>query len=126
MLVVRGDVARTVQEQRERMEPVRLGVIGCGIIGRTHTRMAGESPLLTPVAVADVREQAAQEVAEHFGVAGAYGSARELLADPDVEAVVVALPTAGRVEVALQAFSAGKHVLVEKPIAMNTAEVRRM
>jgi len=39
---------------------------------------------------------------------------------------VLALPTAGRAELALAAFSAGKHVLVEKPIALNAGEVRRM
>ncbi len=108
------------------MEPVRLGVIGAGVIGRMHLRVAADSPLLTPVAVADVRETVAQEVAAQHGVARAYGSAAALLADPEIEAVVLALPTAGRVELALAAFSAGKHVLVEKPIALNASEVRHM
>lgn len=108
------------------MEPVRLGIIGCGIIGRTHARMAAASPLLAPVAVADIREEVAQNVAAEFGVPRAYNSVGDLLADSDVEAVVLALPTAGRVEVALQALSAGKHVLVEKPVGMNADEVRRM
>ncbi|MEO7912877.1 MAG: Gfo/Idh/MocA family oxidoreductase [Roseiflexaceae bacterium] len=108
------------------MEPVRLGIIGCGVIGRMHARVAADSELLRPVAVADVREAVAQEVAAQYGVARAYGSAEALLADPAIEAVVLALPTAGRAELALAAFSAGKHVLVEKPIALNAAEVRRM
>ncbi len=108
------------------MEPVRLGVIGCGVIGRTHVRIAAESPLLIPVAVADVREPVAQEVAAQFGVAQAYGSASALLADRAVEAVVVALPAAGRVDLAVQSLVAGKHLLVEKPVAMNAAEVRQM
>src|SRR4051812_27509481 len=108
------------------MEPVRLGVIGAGVIGRMHLRVAAESALLTPVAVADVREAVAQELAAQLGVARAYGSAEALLADPEIEAVVLALPTAGRAELTLAAFSAGKHVLVEKPIALNAGEVRRM
>lgn len=108
------------------MEPVRLGVIGCGVIGRRHVQVAAESPLLTPVAVADVREAVAHEVAGQHGVAHAYGSAEALFADPDVEAVVLALPTAGRYKLALQAFAAGKHVLVEKPVGMNADEVRQM
>jgi len=108
------------------MEPVRLGVIGAGVIGRMHLRIAADSPLLAPVAVADVREMVAQEVAVQHGVARAYGSAAALLADPQVEAVVLALPTAGRVDLALEAFSAGKHVLVEKPIGRHAGEVERM
>ena len=108
------------------MQPVRLGIIGCGVIGRTHARVAAASALLTPVAVADVRLPAAQEVAAQFGVARAYDSAGALLADPEVEAVVLALPTAGRADLALQALAAGKHLLVEKPVAMHAAEVRRL
>lgn len=108
------------------MKPVRLGVIGCGVIGRTHMRVAAESPLLAPVAVADVREAAAQEAAAQFGVARAYSGADALLADPEVEAVVLALPTAGRADVALRALAAGKHVLIEKPIALNAAEVKQL
>ena len=107
------------------MKPVQIGVIGCGVIGRMHLRVAADSPLLTPVAVADVREAVAQEVAAQHGVARAYASAEALLADPEIEAVVLALPTAGRAELALAAFSAGKHVLVEKPIALNAGEVRQ-
>jgi len=108
------------------MQPVRLGVIGAGVIGRMHLRVAAESALLTPVAVADVRAAVAREVAAQHGVARAYGSAAALLADPEIEAVVLALPAAGRAELALAAFSAGKHVLVEKPIALDADQVRRM
>ena len=107
-------------------EPVRLGIIGCGVIGRSHTRLAAESPLLTPIALADLRLSVAQEVAARFNVAKAYAGPDQLLADPDVEAVVLALPTAGRADLVRQALAAGKHVLIEKPIAMNTAEVRQM
>ncbi|HSH80168.1 MAG TPA: Gfo/Idh/MocA family oxidoreductase [Herpetosiphonaceae bacterium] len=108
------------------MDPVRLGIIGCGAIGRTHARLAAESPLLMPIALADLRLPIAQEVAAQVNVQKVYTSPHQLLADPDVEAVVLALPTAGRADLACQALHAGKHVLVEKPIAMNTAEVRQM
>lgn len=108
------------------MNPVRIGIIGCGVIGRKHVSVAAESALLEPVAVADVREAAAREVAAQWGVPRAYAGAAALLADPEVEAVVLALPTAGRAEQALRAFEAGKHVLIEKPIALNAGEVRRL
>jgi len=108
------------------MKPVRIGIIGCGVIGRTHVRVAAESPLLEPVAVADVREAAAQEVAAQWHVPRAYAGADALLADAEVEAVVLALPTAGRAELALRAFAAGKHVLVEKPVGLNAGEVKQL
>jgi predicted dehydrogenase len=101
-------------------------VIGAGVIGRMHLRVAADSPLLTPLAVADMRETIAQEIAAQHDVARAYGSATALLADEDVEAVVLALPTAGRVDLALAALAAGKHVLVEKPVGLHAGEVQRM
>ncbi|NOZ27660.1 MAG: Gfo/Idh/MocA family oxidoreductase [Chloroflexi bacterium] len=108
------------------MEPVRLGVVGCGVIGRVHLQMATDSPLIDVVAVADLREQAAREAAERFGVGTVYTDADDLFADPQVEAVVLALPARDRTELALRAFAAGKHVLTEKPVAMNAGEVERM
>lgn len=108
------------------MEPVRLGIIGCGVIGRRHAMVAAESPLITLAAVADVREAAAHEVAEQYSAQHAYESAETLLHDPEIEAVVLALPLANRTELALKALSAGKHTLIEKPIARNAAEVREL
>ena len=107
-------------------KPVGLGVVGCGVIGRIHLRAAMESPLIDVVAVADLREQAAREVAEQFGVETIYTDVDSFLADPRVEGVVLAFPARARTEVALRAFGKGKHVLTEKPVAMNAAEVRRM
>ncbi len=109
-----------------RMEAVRLGIVGCGVIGRVHLHAARTSPLTDVVAVADLRADAAREAAEEFGVPAAYDSAGPLLGDPHVEAVVLAMPACSRTEVALQAFANGKHVLTEKPVAMNAAEVERM
>ena len=108
------------------MEPVRLGVIGCGVIGQVHVRVAAASSLLTPVAVADVQFAAAEALAASYSDVHPYDSADALIADPNVEAVVVALPAAIRTAVVLRVLAAGKHVLVEKPIGMNAAEVEQM
>ncbi len=108
------------------MEPVRLGVVGCGIMGNRHLAGAAESPLLEPVAVADLVRERAEASAEKFGAAKAYGDGKELIADPDVDAVVFATVTAHRNELAIEALKAGKHVLVEKPVAMTAGDVQRM
>ncbi len=108
------------------MASVRLGIIGCGVIGRVHARWAAQIPTTELVAVADLRRQAAEEVAQHFDVPAVYDDPEALLQDPRVEAVVLAFPTAGRTTVALRAFAHRKHVLLEKPVAMNADEVRQM
>lgn len=108
------------------MEPVRVGVIGCGVIGTHHLETAVRSESLELVAVADLVESLRQSAAERFHPRRVYADGRELLRDPEVEAVVLAFPTAGRTPMALAAFAAGKHVLTEKPVAMNAHEVRQM
>ena len=108
------------------MKPVEMGVIGCGVMGNLHARVATESPLMRVAAVADVIEERATKLAAERNVTAVYDSGDALLEDPGVEAVVLALPTRHRTELALSALARGKHVLIEKPIAMNGAEVERM
>ena len=108
------------------MKPVALGVIGCGVIGPVHLQCATQSPLIKVVAVADLIDERARAAAEKFGVQKVYGEGESLLADDEVEAVVLAMPTHGRTQLALSAFEKGKHVLTEKPVAMNAHEVRQM
>ncbi|HEX7008601.1 MAG TPA: Gfo/Idh/MocA family oxidoreductase [Phycisphaeraceae bacterium] len=110
-----------------RTKPLGLGVIGCGVIGQRHMQAAAERPdLFRLAAVADLRAQAAAEAGRAFNVDAVYTDASSLLEDRRVEAVVLAMPTAGRAELAIEAFSRGKHVLLEKPAAMSAQEVQRL
>ncbi|MFQ6130512.1 MAG: Gfo/Idh/MocA family protein [Armatimonadota bacterium] len=108
------------------MDPVKLGVVGCGVIGPSHMRPAVDSPLLELVAVADLIEERAQAAAERFSVPKVYGEGAELVEDPDVEAVVLAFPAEKRTELGLHALANGKHLLTEKPVAMNAGEVKQL
>ena len=108
------------------MEPVKVGVIGCGVIGSRHLRIASEAPHIELVAAADLIEENRTVAAERFNPPKMYTNDRDLLNDDEVEAVVLAFPTQYRTQVALQAFDSGKHVLLEKPIAMNAAEVEKL
>lgn len=108
------------------MDPVRLGVIGCGVIGNHHLQIATASPRVEVVAAADLIDDRAQAAGEKYGVAALYKEGLDLLDHANVEAVVLALPAYGRTELALRAFAGGKHVLNEKPIAMNAGEVKQM
>jgi len=108
------------------MDPVRLGLIGCGVIGRHHARAASQCSAVKLVAVADLIEERGRAIAEQYGVPVRYREGLDLLDDPQVEAVILALPTCGRQVLALKAFRNGKHVLTEKPVAMNAADVCAM
>lgn len=108
------------------MEPVRLGVIGCGVIGPSHLKLAATCDTAQVIAVADLIEERAREVGERFVVACRYRSDEELLADTRIEAVVLAMPVVDRTPVAYKALQSGRHVLLEKPVAAKADDVRKM
>ena len=108
------------------MKPVKLGVIGCGVIGSRHLSIAATSPHIELVAAADMIAANREKAAERFQPPKMYTNDVDLLNDDEIEAVVLAFPTQYRTEVALRAFDKGKHVLIEKPIAMNVAEVEQL
>jgi predicted dehydrogenase len=82
--------------------------------------------LATVTAIASRTLARAQEAAAELGLAKAYGSYEELLADPDIDAVYNPLPNHLHVPWSIRAAEAGKHVLCEKPIGLSTAEAREL
>jgi predicted dehydrogenase len=104
-------------------EPIRFGVVGCGVIGKIHVAHAQPLSHCQVTAVCDVREEIARSVAEEFNVPFATTNASELIQRPDVDAVVLALPTAYRFELAQEVLENGKHLLLEKPAAMNLGQL---
>jgi predicted dehydrogenase len=108
------------------MEPLRLGIIGCGVIGSVNLKDAMSSALVKVVAAADLRLER-REWAKAQGVPRIYEDGRDLIdQDPEVEAVIIAYPVSTRTAMALRAFARGKHVLTEKPVANNAREVRTL
>jgi xylose dehydrogenase (NAD/NADP) len=77
-------------------------------------------------AIASRELEKARTKADELGIAKAYGSYEELLGDPDIDAIYIPLPNHLHMEWTIRAAEAGKHVLCEKPLAMNTEEVERM
>jgi predicted dehydrogenase len=109
------------------MDKLRLGIIGCGVIGSgAHLPAAAGSDAVETVAVADLIDERVRAAAEKWSVPRAYASGAELLADPDVEAVALAVPAGVRHALAMAALQHGKHVLIEKPVAQNVAQVEAM
>jgi len=110
------------------MKKINLGVVGCGVIGRTHIRSAAGNNQCQITAVAELNPALAESVLHEFGVTGAkvFDSALEMLDSGMVEAVVLAIPTAGRRGFAFEAMKRGIHTLIEKPVAMSAGEVEEM
>lgn len=103
---------------------VRWGVLAPGRIARqwvTTVRANTDQPV---VAVASRTLDRAQVFAAEFGIDRAYGDYEQLVADPEVDAVYIAAPHSEHRALALLAIAAGKHVLIEKPIAVSLAEAR--
>ncbi|MCL2515686.1 MAG: Gfo/Idh/MocA family oxidoreductase [Microbacteriaceae bacterium] len=101
---------------------MRVGVIGVGVISKQYFDSLPGLGNLKLVAVADLNEARAAEVAAEQGVISL--SVDELLASPDIEAVINLTIPAAHVEVGLRALAAGKHVFAEKPLGLSTAEAR--
>jgi predicted dehydrogenase len=108
----------------EAFKPLRWGVLGAARIAEGAVLPAmTRSRYCAPVAIAAQDATRATAMAEKFGLPRSYGSYDALLANPEIEAVYVALPNHLHVEWARRAADAGKHVLVEKPIALTGAEL---
>ncbi len=106
---------------------LRTAVVGGGLIGRRRALAAGADPRSRCVAVADVNEAAARDLAAALGSGvAAYRDWREVVGRSDVDAVVVATPNGFLAEVTVAALEAGKHVLVEKPMGRNVEEAEQM
>lgn len=108
------------------MKPFRIALVGCGVVGRMHLREALAVPGCEVAAVYDLNAGAAESVAKANGIARFGADAAEALADPGIDGVVLALPTALRQEPALRALAAGKHLLLEKPMGMDAVEVEAL
>ena len=107
------------------MKPVRWGIISTAKIGLLKVIPAMQtSDLCDIVAIASRDESKARAAADTLGIPTAYGSYEELLADPGVEAVYNPLPNHLHVPLSIAAAQAGKHVLCEKPVALNAAEAQ--
>jgi predicted dehydrogenase len=108
-------------------EPLALGFIGCGRIAQAHLKAAANLPgLVRPVAIAGRRREKAAEAAKAYGIPTVHDDYRQLLADPAVGAVIVTTPNDSHAAIVCDAARAGKHILVEKPMALDAHSAEAM
>lgn len=108
------------------MTDLRLGLLGCGFIGSIHLANAGQIPGVKVTAVGDIDPAAARRAHERFG--GRYWTtdSGRLLTDPDLDALLICSHAGSHAELAIAAMNAGKHVFVEKPMAVTAQEAHAM
>jgi UDP-N-acetylglucosamine 3-dehydrogenase len=103
------------------MTELNIGLIGLGYIGKTHIYNCLHLEGVKLAAVADISKNALNK-AKRIGVPNTYTDYQELLNNPQIDAVIIALPTHLHAKCAIAAAEARKHILLEKPIARSTAE----
>lgn len=108
------------------MDKLRVGVVGCGAIGREHiARITDKFSGADVVAVSDVFVEGARKIGEPLG-ASIYNNSTDLVYDDDVDAVICTSPGFAHKETILQALEAGKPVFTEKPLSMSAADSREI
>ena len=108
------------------METIGWGILATGKIAHTFARDLALVPGARLAAVGSRRAESAQAFAREYGAPAAHGSYEELVSDPAVDVVYIATPHALHLDNARLAFEAGKHVLCEKPAAMDATEAAAM
>jgi len=108
------------------MEKIKIGVIGTGNIAMEHLNAYHKNPHVELYALCDIDPKILADRAEKFGVTRTYTNCEEMLKLEELDAVSVCTWNAAHSECAIAALNAGKHVLCEKPMAMNGEQARRM
>ena len=111
------------EESKSAKNPLRVGVIGCGRMGRLHVRVYSQMTRVKVTGVYDVVPEAAAAVGDEFGVPAA-ATLEELLGK--VDAVTIASPTRFHLELAEQCLSRKVACLIEKPLAKDVADARKI
>lgn len=111
------------------MDKVRIGIIGCGgIANNKHMPALHRLPDVELVAFCDIIVERAEKAAKEYGIEGAkvYEDYKELLKDETIDVVHVLTPNREHSFITVDALEAGKHVMCEKPMAINTEEAQKM
>lgn len=104
---------------------LRFGIIGCGRVAPRHAQSIAQLPNAALVAVADVMKNRAQHFGETYR-AEVYTDYQDLLRRDDIDIVCICTPSGMHAEMGIQAARAGKHIIVEKPIALSTADADKL
>ncbi len=105
---------------------IRVGIIGIGAIGQGHVQIFRTHPICELTAICDQSKPWLDHCKDEWGIKWAFERWEDLIACAEVDAVSVCLPTIFHASVTVAALNAGKHVLCEKPMAVNAEQGRQM
>jgi len=105
---------------------LKIAIIGAGVWGDTHASIFAEHPGAENVAICDLDESRANEVAKKYGIKEVYTDYKEMLAKSDCDAVSIVTPDHLHGDIAVACAEAGKHMLIEKPIATSREDIHRI
>lgn len=108
------------------MKKIKVGIIGCGIIAKHHLEAYQKSGRAKVVALADVVPEQVETLAKEYGINKTYTDYRSMLKDDSFEAVSVCIPNFLHCDATVRALGSGKHVLCEKPMALNLRQAQKM
>lgn len=108
------------------MKRLKVGVIGTGFIGPAHIEALRRTGLADVVALADVSDDVARTKADELSIPEYYGDYKALIARPDIDVVHVCTPNHLHYTMSKEVMEAGKHIVCEKPLAMNSKEAREL
>jgi predicted dehydrogenase len=108
------------------MTKIRTGIIGTGFIGPAHVEALRRLGFVDVAAVAERGEELAERKAKELSIAKAYGDYRDLLADPTIDVIHNCTPNHLHFQVNKDILASGKHVVSEKPLAMNSQESKEL
>lgn len=118
----------------ETVRPLRVALIGAGLMAKSHTLAYKSLPTLFPdlpaqprlELLADIDEPHARAAAARLGFERWTGDWHDAVSDPEIDIVDIVTPNATHFEIAMAAIRAGKHVSCEKPLALTAAEARQL
>lgn len=105
---------------------LNIGIIGCGTIAPTHAGALRQVADVCLLSVADSIPARADALAKQFDVPRVFSDHTALIADPDIDLVIVCTPSGTHAAIAIDALNAGKHVLIEKPMDVSVAACDRL
>ena len=99
------------------LQTVKMALVGAGTWGANHARIYKAHPFADVVAICDRDRAKAEKVAQEEGIRQVYDDYEKMFAECDCDAVAIVTPDFAHAEIAVAAANAGKHVLIEKPLA---------
>lgn len=105
-----------------KIDKVKVGLVGLGLVSDSHIKAFQSHPNAEMVAICDLDEAHAKEVAAQYGIGKYYTSYEDMLNDEDINLIDICTPTFTHVSMVIKAANAKKHILCEKPFCMNLAE----